>query len=175
MRKFIISGGPGAGKTTLVQALGQHQYQVSPEASRQVIQEEVARESTCLPWLDLPCFARKALSRMIHQYGCARQAPGPVFFDRGIPDIIAYLRAANQPVEQIYHQAVLAYPYQPRVFIAPPWPEIYVNDSERWQTFQEAAALYHALKDTYQLLGYTVVELPKASVAERVKFVLAHM
>lgn len=175
MRKFIISGGPGAGKTTLVQALGQHQYQVSAEASRQVIQEEVARQSSCLPWLDLSCFARKALSRMIHLYGCAQEAPGPVFFDRGIPDIIAYLRAANQPVEEIYYQAVLACPYQPRVFIAPPWPEIYVNDSERWQTFQEAAALYHAIKDTYQLLCYTVVELPKTSVAERVKFVLAHI
>jgi predicted ATPase len=57
----------------------------------------------------------------------------------------------------------------------PPWQQIYVNDSERWQTFEEAVALYHAIKDTYQLLRYTVVELPKAPVQDRVKFVLSHI
>jgi predicted ATPase len=175
MRKFIISGGPGAGKTTLLQALQQQQYRVSAEASRQVIIEEAAQGSDCLPWQDLPCFARKALARMIHLYEQAHQATGPVFFDRGIPDIIAYLQAANQPVEPIYYQALLDYPYQPTVFIAPPWPEIYVNDPERWQTFPEAVALYHAIQHTYRLLGYTAVELPRAPVAERVKFVLTRI
>jgi predicted ATPase len=175
MRSYIITGGPGAGKTTLLQALQRHSFHASPEASRQVIRQEAAKGSTCLPWVDLSCFARKVLARMVQLYQSAGPAAEITFFDRGIPDIIAYLLAANEPVAEIYYQALQQHPYHPTVFIAPPWQEIYVNDSERWQTFAEAETLFQAIKDTYQSLRFTTLELPKAPVEERVKFILSHI
>ncbi len=173
MANFILSGGPGAGKSTLLNALRTAGYQTVDEASRVLIQEQVAQGGSCLPWLDLPCFARLALHRMIADYRQASTQPGcPVtFFDRGIPDIIAYLRVAGLPVDAAFYQAVQQYPYQRQVFMAPPWEAIYVNDSERWQTFAEATALHDALVDTYQSLGFTIVPLPLAPVAERVAFI----
>ena len=110
---------------------------------------------------------------MVAQHAEASQHAGPTFFDRGLPDLVAYLEVAGQPVAAATQAAVVAHPYQMPVFLAPPWPEIYVNDAERWQTFAEAEALYDALRRTYQALGYPVLDLPKASVAERVAFVRA--
>ncbi len=173
MANFILSGGPGAGKSTLLNALRTAGYPTVDEASRVLIQEQVAQGGSCLPWVDLPCFARLALHRMIADYQQALTQSGrPVtFFDRGIPDIIAYLRVAGLPVDAAFYQAVQQYPYQPQVFMASPWEAIYVNDSERWQTFAEATALHDALVDTYQSLGFTIVPLPLAPVTDRVAFI----
>ena len=171
MALYVISGGPGAGKTTLLTALSQAGFAVVPEASRALIQEQVALGSGLVPWLDLGGFAELARARMVAQHAAASHFAGSVFFDRGLPDLLAYLEVAGQPVPAATHAAVAAYPYQPPVFLAPPWPEIYVNDAERWQTFAEATALYHALRRTYQALGYPVLDLPRASVSARVAFV----
>jgi len=171
MSLYVISGGPGAGKTTLLAALQRAGFAGVAEASRALIQEQVALGSGLVPWLDLGGFAELAQARMVTQHTAASQHVGPTFFDRGLPDLLAYLEVAGQPVPAATRAAVAAYPYQAPVFLAPPWLEIYVNDAERWQTFAEAEALYHALRRTYQALGYPVLDLPKAPVAERVAFV----
>ena len=173
MALYVISGGPGAGKTTLLAALRQAGFAGVEEASRSLIQEQVALGSEVVPWRDLGGFAELARARMVAQYTAASQHAGPVFFDRGLPDLLAYLEVAGQPVPAATRAAVAAHRYQAPVFLAPPWPEIYVNDAERWQTFAEAEALYHALRRTYQALGYPILDLPKTSVAARVAFVRA--
>jgi predicted ATPase len=57
------------------------------------------------------------------------------------------------------------------VFLAPPWPEIYVKDPERRHDFRAAEDEYSRLLDAYRALGYTVEVLPKAGVAQRADFI----
>jgi len=166
-QKYIITGGPGAGKTSLIAALKKAGYACSEEVSRQLIREEAAGHSQCLPWTNLACFANKVLDRMIAHYHQTAGHTGITFFDRGIPDIIAYLKAAGLPVPGRYYTALQQHRYQPQVFILPPWPAIYVNDAERWQTYDEAVQLYAAIRETYGELGFTLIEVPPASVANR--------
>ena len=173
MALYLISGGPGAGKTTLLAALAAAGFAVVPEVSRQLIQEQVALGSVLVPWHDLSGFAELARGRMVAQHTAASQRGGLTFFDRGLPDLIAYLTAAGLPVAPAYYRAVADYPYQRLAFLAPPWPEIYVNDPERWQTPAEAAALYEVLHATYAALGFDVCVLPRTTVAARVAFVQA--
>lgn len=170
MPKYIITGGPGAGKTSLLNALQETGFSISEEAARQLIIEELHKGSDCLPWINLPAFAEKALERMQALY---LEAPEKeiTLFDRGIPDIIAYLKTASIDPDAKYYQALFQYQYQPQVFILPPWEGIYVNDSERWQTFEEATSLYRAIKETYEELGFELIELPAISVSGRAKFV----
>ncbi|WP_420154689.1 AAA family ATPase [Siphonobacter sp.] len=169
MQRIIISGGPGAGKSTLLEALQDRGYPTSAEVSRLLIQEQVQRGSKRVPWNDLSGFAGLALERMQRAY---QQAQEPLtFFDRGIPDILAYLRVGNIPVPPEWIQVAHQYPYAPWMLMAPPWKEIYVNDAERWQTFAEATRLYETLSEVYQSLGYQLIVLPQVSVAERVAFV----
>lgn len=59
-----------------------------------------------------------------------------------------------------------------RVFICPPWPDIYVTDQERRQTHEVAVRTYEAMVETYGALGYEPIEVPRGSVEERVGFVL---
>lgn len=171
MAQYLISGGPGAGKSTLLAALRLQGYACAEEASRVLIQEQVALGSGLVPWQNLVGFAELALTRMVAQYEQAQQRGGVTFFDRGIPDIIAYLEVGGVPVAPAYYEAAAQHRYHPAVLMAPPWPAIYVNDDERWQTFPEAVQLYQALSWTYQRLGYRLVELPLTSVADRVRFV----
>ncbi len=168
---IAISGGPGAGKSTLLEALRQRGYAGADEVSRPLIQEQVALGSTLVPWQDLAGFAEIALERMLVQHEQARQRGGLTFFDRGLPDLIAYLEVGGRPVPAACYRAAAQHPYHAEVLLAPPWPAIYVNDTERWQTFAEAVALYRALRRTYQRLGYRLRDLPLTPVAERVVFV----
>ena len=172
-RLFCISGGPGAGKSTLLAALRQRGYACAEEVSRQLIREQVAQGSSLVPWQDLVGFAEIALERMLVQHGQARQRGGLTFFDRGLPDLIAYLEVGGRSVPAACYRAAAQHGYHAEVLLTPPWPAIYVNDAERWQTFPESVALYTRLVITYQRLGYRLLELPLVPVPERVLFVEA--
>jgi len=181
MRRYILSGGPGSGKSSLLQTLLDRGYACSPEVSRQVIMEELAQPSGCLPWINLPCFAEKVLSRMTEAYRTMAAgsrslaiAPGAdtAFFDRGIPDIIAYLLVAGLPVPAHFYRAAEQHPYEPLVFLLPPWPDIYIQDPARWQTYLESERIYLEIKATYQAAGYRIAEVPRAPLAERADYIL---
>lgn len=174
MHRFLISGGPGSGKSTLIQALQQMHCCCVEEASRKIIREEVAKHSNCLPWVNLSCFASKVLDQMICDYKKTEKNK-ITFFDRGIPDIIAYLKVGNEEVAESYALAMAQYPYASPVFLAPPWEAIYVNDSERWQSYEEAVVLHGLIKETYLSQGYHIIELPKVSVQERIHFLLENI
>ena len=107
----------------------------------------------------------------MRSYREALNASGPIIFDRGIPDVIGYLRLSGLPVPAPALRAAEQRRYARRVFIAPPWPAIFDQDAERKQTLEEAEATYHAMVDAYSGLGYDLVSIPLASVADRAIFV----
>jgi predicted ATPase len=99
----------------------------------------------------------------------------PVFFDRGIPDLIGYCHLIHTDVPDYLQHAVRIYRYNPLVFIAPPWQDIYQHDSERKQGWEEAVDTYTNIAAAYVAAGYQLLEIPKASVAERANFILEHI
>ena len=50
MNPIIITGGPGAGKTTLINALADAGYPTFAESSRQLIEQQSQLEGGTLPW-----------------------------------------------------------------------------------------------------------------------------
>src|SRR5262245_29743710 len=91
-RFFVITGGPGSGKSTLIEGLQSEGYARSIEAGRGIIQDQVAIGGKALPWSDPGAFAEMMLCWEMQSYHIARDYAGPVFFDRGVPDIVGYLR-----------------------------------------------------------------------------------
>ena len=63
--------------------------------------------------------------------------------------------------------------YHCRIFMTPPWPEIYRTDAERRHAFEDSLSEYYRLQEEIPKLGYEVVELPKIPVSARADFVLA--
>jgi predicted ATPase len=170
-RFWVVTGGPGSGKTALIEALAAAGFARVPEAGRAVIREQVAQGGEALPWTDPAAFAAAMLERDLGNYAAAAATDGPVFFDRGLPDIAGYRALSGLPACAATEAACRLHRYNRRVFIAPPWPAIYANDAERRQTPGEAELTYRAMAAIYPAFGYQLVELPRASVAERVAFV----
>ncbi|WP_137388675.1 AAA family ATPase [Rhodoligotrophos defluvii] len=174
-RFFVITGGPGAGKTTLIEALAAKGYHRSVEAGRGVIQQQTAINGPALPWKDRALFAELMLSWEMRSYALAAGHTGPVLFDRGLPDIIGYLRLEGLAVPAHVHEAAQCFRYHPTVLIAPPWEAIFTQDEERKQTFEEACRTYENMRRVYADYGYDLVPLPLAPVEDRVAFVEGHL
>ncbi len=171
-RLFVVTGGPGSGKSTLIEALAGRGICTMPEAGRAIIQDQVAIGGEALPWSDRRAFAELMLAWEMRSYREALRLGGPVIFDRGVPDVLGYLRLCNLPVPSHVERAARMFRYHQRVFIAPPWPEIFSLDAERKQTFEEAQATYEVMVETYSSLGYSLTPLPRDSVQDRVSFLL---
>lgn len=171
-RIFVVTGGPGSGKTALLDALETAGFARTVEAGRGIIQDQVAIGGNALPWGDRAAFAELMLALEMRSYALARRHDSPVFCDRGVPDTIGYLRIIGSPVPSHFHKAADIFRYHRRVLVAPPWREIFTTDSERKQDFAEAERTYHAMLETYAGLGYELVTLPCVPVLERLRFVL---
>ncbi|MET8263674.1 AAA family ATPase [Micromonospora arida] len=171
---IVITGGPGAGKTTLIDSLRRAGHACVDEAGRQIIQDQMLIGGPALHTGDSRLFAEVMLSWAIRSYRQARQHPGPVFFDRGIPDLVGYYLLLGQPVPAHVTAAVRLFRYNQRVFIAPPWPQIYTTDSERRQDFPEAVRTHDAMVAAYTQHGYELSTLPRKDVTSRVQFIQQH-
>ena len=174
-RMFIITGGPGSGKTSLIEALASLGLKHMPESGRLIIKDQVTIGGNALPWSDRLAFAELMFSREMRSYREAQAVSGPVIFDRGIPDVAGYLRLIGFSVPPYIEHATRAFRYHRRVFIAPPWPAIFARDTERKQSIEEAEATYNSMVDVYSGLGYELLSLPKVTVQERAQFVLENI
>jgi len=174
-RFYIVTGGPGSGKTSLLEALRSRGYTCSVEAGRGVIQDQVSIAGRALPWDDRSLFAELMLSWEMRSYRMIQETTGPVFFDRGVPDVLGYLRLTAVPVPDHIKNAAQKFRYNQTVFITPPWREIFQQDRERKQDFDQAIRTYDALAATYKALDYKLVEIPRIPVEQRARFILDHL
>lgn len=146
-----------------------------PEAGRAIIQDQVLIGGSALPWADRQTFAELMLGWELRSYHEAGSLEGPIFFDRGVPDVVGYLRVYGLDVPAHTQSAAEQFRYNKRVFIAPPWRKIFHDDAERKQTWAEAVATFEAMVNTYEALGYDIALLPLASIEERAAFVREHI
>ncbi|MBB6410416.1 putative ATPase [Mesorhizobium sangaii] len=117
-RFFVLTGGPGSGKTTLIEALRRAGFATSVEAGRGIIRDQSAIGGTALPWHDRALFAELMLSWEMRSYQVACEQTGAVFFDRGVPDTLGYLRLTGLPVPEQFMHAAERFRYARRVFVA---------------------------------------------------------
>jgi predicted ATPase len=169
---IVLIGGPGTGKTTLINALIEKGYRCYPEVSREVILN-AQKEGIDQLFLEKPLlFSELLLEGRIKQHKDANnEAHDLVFLDRGIPDVVAYLDFVNSDYPEDFIKACEQFKYD-QLFLLPPWEEIYQSDNERYESFEQATRLYQFLAKTYTDFGYQITEVPKDTVDNRVDFIL---
>jgi predicted ATPase len=172
---FVITGGPGAGKTSIIEALARRGFRTVEEVGRRIIRQQLRIGSNALHWGDRDTYRELMLSHAISDYEQVGEEAAPVFFDRGIPGLIGYCRLCGVPVPAHLGNAARLYRYHRKVFVTPPWQAIYRSDAERKQDFSEAIATCETVVSAYAGCGYERVEVPKASVGERIEFILRHV
>jgi predicted ATPase len=167
--RVMISGCSGGGKSTLLVEVERRGYKVVREPGRRIIAEARERaDDRTLPWIDPAAFADRALVMSRADFVTAN---GLTFFDRGIVDAAVAIVATggDHPtslIEQLRYD---------RLFLAPPWPEIYVNDEDRRHSLEKALSDYEHVRDAYVGAGYHPIMLPRDTVQSRADFVLAEL
>ena len=165
MSRIVITGGPGGGKTTLLLALQARGYPIVGDTARAIIHDRRSRGLS--PRSDPHAFAHEVLRADVENFVRHSAHPGPVFFERGVVDALCMLDQVTPLNESELSSWLSKYQYFPKVFVLPPWKEIYANDAERDHTFEHAELVNRIGQEWYRRCGYQVLEVPMVSVWTR--------
>ncbi len=172
-RKIVITGGPSTGKSTVINELKNRAFTCFDEVSRDIIKEAQQEGIEQLFLADPFLFSRKLIEGRLKQYHEADKIDKPlIFFDRGIPDVNAYLRYIKQDIPEEFEKITKEHPYDRLVFIMPPWEDIYTTDAERYESFNQAQLIHNKLVNYYKELGYYLIFVPFGPVEKRVDYIL---
>lgn len=170
MRRYILTGAPGAGKTVLLRALERAGCAVVEEAATDVIALAQA-EGVAEPWTD-PGFVDAIVT--LQRQREARAIGDPIFFDRSPICALALARFLGHPtspllrselerIEGLYERRVFL--TQSLGFITPTAARrISLEDALQFEAVHEAA---------YRELGYELVPVAPGSPETRAAAVLA--
>ena len=167
--RSVLTGGPGTGKSTLLDALAAHGIATEPEIARSILQTP---DGMSLRAERPVAFGEAMFTGEVAAFHRAANRGGLVVFDRGLADTVGFFKLGRLPVPRKLEQACHALRYEGPIFRAPPWAEIYGSDEQRIQTWEEALESDLAVMAAWREYGYEPIDLPLASVAERVAFVL---
>ncbi|MDV7138971.1 ATP-binding protein [Maribacter sp. TH_r10] len=178
-KKIVITGGPSTGKTSVIEQLEKDGFHCLHEVIRDMTLEEKTQgqemKMVSNPIVSVPdpkSFNLNILNARINQYHSALKSTREiVFFDRGIPDVLAYMDCFEQTYESDFSEPCRTLRYD-HIFLMPPWKEIHVTDNERFESFEESLKIHDCLAKSYGNFSYDVTHVPKGSVKERVRFIL---
>lgn len=168
---YVITGGPSSGKTTVLKELGKAGYTIYPEAARVLINKEIVKGKTLKEIRRNEAeFQRKVLKIKIET---EKTAPKDkiVFFDRAIPDSIAYYQICGLDPKEIIK--LCREKRYGKIFLLEQIP--FKKDYARTENLQIAEKLNKLLKKCYKKLGYKIINVPAVSVKKRVKIILAEI
>lgn len=171
----LLIGGPGSGKTTIIEELSKKGYICYPEVSRQVTLEAQKRGIDQLFLKEPLLFSEMLLEGRVKQFKDAlNETENLVFLDRGIPDVLAYMHYIGDAYPAAFEDACKNHIYT-KVFILPPWEEIYLSDNERYESYEQARLIHNHLVETYQKYGYNLIDVPKANIENRIDFIMNNL
>ncbi|PKP26618.1 MAG: ATPase [Bacteroidetes bacterium HGW-Bacteroidetes-2] len=171
-KRIVLTGGPGTGKSSIITKLESYGYPCLEEISRKITLQAKAEGINQL-FLEKPLlFSQLLLDGRILQYNEGQKHENNfVFYDRGMHDVVAYLDYFQTEYPKGFQNACKQHPYD-LVFILPPWEEIYIQDNERYENFEEAKKIHNYLERTYKNYAYIPIEVPRLTLEARVEFIL---
>lgn len=177
MRRYIITGAPGAGKTTVVTALRERGYAVVEEAATDVNIRLLARGSV-QAWSEPEFIDAITLLQRERLEQPAPPATEVQVFDRSPICTLALARYIGLPVTPALavevDRVIAEGTYQPRVFFVRLLGFI-TPTAVRRITLAQSVAFERFHEEAYREHGFELVEVPVGTVGERVERIDEHI
>ncbi|MGS2615823.1 AAA family ATPase [Micromonospora sp. LZ34] len=176
MRRYVLTGAPGAGKTSVAEALRRRGYPVVDEAATDLIAAGQAR-GVDEPWAE-PGFV-EAVARLQRTRQEAPGARGPVqVYDRSPLCTLALARYLGRPVgpglaaevERVTREGI----YQRQVFLVRPLGFVTPTAARRIG-YRESLAFARVHEQVYAEHGFDLVDVPPGPVERRAAVVAAYL
>lgn len=175
MRRFIITGAPGAGKTAIVRQLELDGFSVVEEAATDII-AALQTQGTSQPWTEPSFIDAIAKLQRDRQIRASYQPDEIQFHDRCAvctAALAVYLGYPFSPflsgeLERVKKEAI----YQNRVFFIRNLGFITPSEARRI-TFEEAVRFEKLHEQIYRDFGFELIPVEPASLLERVRIIKA--
>ncbi len=169
-KKYVLTGGPGVGKSTVLELMDRWIYKIS-EVATWVIENKKNR--SLAPWIDREGFQKKVLETQLQW---EREIPKEIktaFLDRGVIDGIAYynLDGLKAPKKLIHAAENSGYE---KVFLLEPIMK-YENTNIRREDVETARKIHQEIEKTYKSFGYNPIRIPTGKPRERIDSILKHL
>ena len=164
IQKYVLTGGPGSGKSSIILALEQQGEFVIREAAEDYIRFRQAQGQE-EPWTE-PDFQDKILDLQIQRESRIPSYAERVFIDRGQADGLAYAAEGTKTYERI--KAETSKTKYEQIFIIAHLDEI-KKTAIRRENYEEAKKLEENLYRIYKELDYEPIRINSGPLEERVQ------
>jgi len=175
MKRFIITGAPGAGKTAVIRQLELDGFSVVEEAATDIIAAAQA-EGTMDPWTQPSFIDAIARLQRDRQIRACHQPDAVQFHDRSAVCTAALAVYLGCPcsaflateLDRIQKEEI----YQNRVYLIRNLGFITPTAARRI-SFEDTLRFEKIHEETYRSFGFELVPVERGSVAQRVNFILS--
>lgn len=169
---YVITGGPGSGKTTTVNLLAARGYTTTIEHARHYLDTQLVDGKTAEDVRKNQEHFQSAILDMQIGQEASLSPDDTVFLDRAIPDALAYYRFLNLDIDDKLLVALGRISYK-KVFILDLLP--LVNDYARREDERQQQRIHEILTEVYETLPFPVVHVPVLPANERVDYILKNL
>lgn len=173
VRRYVITGGPSAGKEAVVEAVIKAGLPCSAdEAARNIYKAHRARLGRHLQREDRRAYSREVLEAFVAEY--TAHTAGVRFYNRGIPDGYGWDRFFGLEPYPELEEANRAYRYD-AVLVLDPLDRFEDEQDVVWAKEREIRRVHELIVQGYFDAGYSPVFVPADDPESRLDFICANL
>ncbi|MBT5022322.1 ATP-binding protein [Candidatus Woesearchaeota archaeon] len=170
IKKYVLTGGPGTGKSSIIEELKKRGECVIPEAAEEYIKLKQA-QGVNEPWLE-DDFQIQILKIQIDYERKIPLGVSRVFIDRGLLDGLAYVKMGTWQYKEIKAESEKI--HYAGVFLIDQLGHTKKTEVRR-ENEDEALKIGNKIKQIYVDFGYDLVKIGFGTIEERANRVLDHL
>jgi len=169
---YVLTGGSGTGKSTVLSLLKERGYPILEEAARKIIAEESAKPDGMSRYdPQFPLFLAKK------QIEAEDKLPLKIcFLDRSIIDNVAYMERSGKKVPSKLEKMIAKAPYEREVFfLEMPPKNIYGTKGETFEPYEQSLIIHELVEKAYKDRGYKIIKVPFKSYQQQADFIVDYV
>ncbi len=174
MKIYVVSGGPGTGKTSVIKELKNRGYAVLFETARYLAESDKRFVEKSIKEINMYDFQHSIFKFQKEQFKNLRYGgEGPIFSDRGLGDTLAFMKVNNIGIPEEYLTFSKKFNHLP-VFMLEPLG-FYEKDELRQESEDEQKEIHKQIIKAYENLGHAILPVSIMPVRERADFIIENI